>query len=140
MAERRGWTTVVRRWGLRWFDLKLGRAPVDYKEASARALVAWGGRVGPGHGDGGGGGASARRCAGLELTELERRALAGAGSCGEDGDAVAVMEKQLGVACAVNDDGGAAGARWLCLRVLRTAKEEQKTETEGADGSGRLLA
>ena len=50
------------------------------------------------------------------------------------------MEKRLGEACAVNDDGGAAGARRLCLRVLRTAKEEQKNETEGADGSGRLLA
>ena len=51
-----------------------------------------------------------------------------------------MMEKQLGVACAVNDDGGAAGARRLCLRVLRTAKEERESKTEGADGSGRLLA
>ena len=88
----------------------------------------------------GGGGAPARRCAGLELTELEQRAQAGAGSCWEVGDAVAVMEKRLGVACAINDDGGAAGARRLCLRVLRTAKEERENETQGADGSGRLLA
>ena len=102
--------------------------------------MAWGGLVRWDHGDGGGGGALVRRCAGLELTELEQRALAGAGSCWEDGDAVAVMEKRLGAACAVNDDGGAAGARRLCLRVLRTAKEERKNETEGADGSGRLLA
>ena len=90
---------------------------MDYKEASARALVAWGGQVGPGHGDGGGGEAPVRRCAGLELTELERQALAGAGSCGEDGDAVAVMEKRLGVACAVNDDGGVAVPRLQLLRA-----------------------
>jgi len=51
-----------------------------------------------------------------------------------------VMEKRLGTAWAVNDDGGAAGARRLRLRVLRTAKEERESETEGADGSGRVLA
>ena len=39
---------------------------------------------------------------------MKRRALAGAGSCGEDSYAVAVMEKRLGEACAVNGDGGAA--------------------------------
>jgi len=44
----------------------------------------------------GGVGALARRCAGLELTELEQRALAGAGSCWEDGDAVAVAKEQRG--------------------------------------------
>ena len=81
-----------------------------------------------------------RRCAGLELTELEQRALGDVGSCWEDGDVVAVMEKRLGAACAINDDGGAAGAQRLRLRVLRTAKEERESETEGADGSGRVLA
>ena len=44
----------------------------------------------------GGGGAPARRCAGLELTEPEQRALAGAGSFWEDGDAVAVAKEQRG--------------------------------------------
>ena len=105
-----------------------------------RALVAWGGLVRWDNGNGGGGGAPVRWCAGLELTELEQRVLAGAGSCWKDGDVVAVMEKRLGAACAVNDDGGAAGARRLCLRVLRTAKEERESETEGADGSGRVVA
>ena len=64
-----------------------------------------------GHDDRVGGGAPARRCAGLELTELEQRALAGVGSRWEGGDAVAVMEKRLGVACAINDDGGATVLR-----------------------------
>ena len=73
----------------------LRRASTDYKEASARALVAWGGLVRWDHGDGGGGGAPVRRCAGLELTELEQRALAGAGSRWEGGDAVAVMNGWL---------------------------------------------
>ena len=50
------------------------------------------------------------------------------------------MEKRLGAAWDVNDDGGAAGARQLRLRVLRTAKEQRESETEGADGSGRVLA
>jgi len=102
--------------------------------------VAWGGLVRWDHGDGGGGGAPVRRCAGLELTELEQQALASAGSCWEDGDAVAVMEKRLGTACAINDDGGAVGARRLRLRVLWTVKEERESETEGVDGSGRVLA
>ena len=58
-----------------------------------------------------------RRCAGLELTELEQRALAGAGSRWEGSDAVAVMEKRLGVACAVNDDSGIAVLRLQLLRA-----------------------
>ena len=60
--------------------------------------------------------------------------------CWGDGGGIAVMKERLGVACAVNDDGGAAGARRLRLRVLRTAKEERESETEGADGSERVLA
>jgi len=47
------------------------------------------------------------------------------------------MEKRLGAAWAVNDDGGAAGARRLRLRVLWTAKEERESETEGAGGCWR---
>ena len=76
-----------------------------------------------------------RRCAGLELTELERRALAGAGSCGEDDDAVAVMDKRLGAACAVNDDSGAAGARRLSLQWRR----RRKCDTGGVAECGRVL-
>ena len=37
-------------------------------------------------------------------------------------------------------DGGAAGARRLRLRELRTAKEERENETEGAGHCGRVLA
>ena len=53
---------------------------------------------------------------------------------------MAVAMGWLGAACAINDDGGAVGARRLRLRVLRTAKEERESETEGADGNGRVLA
>ena len=90
---------------------------MDYREAIARALMAWGGLVRWDHGDGGGGGALVRRCAGLGLTKLEQRALAGVGSRWEGGDAVAVMEKRLGAACAVNDDGGVAVPRLQLLRA-----------------------
>ena len=79
-------------------------------------------------------------CTALALTELEQRALGEAMGCWGDGGGIAVMKERLGAACAVNDDGGAAGARRLRLRVLRTTKEERERETEGADGSGRVLA
>ena len=80
-----------------------------------------------------------RRCAGLELTELEQRALAGVGSCWEDGDAVAVMEKRLGAACAVNDDGGIAVPRLQLLRASGWRRRSRECKTEGADRSGRVL-
>jgi len=38
------------------------------------------------------------------------------------------------------EESGAAGARRLRLRVLWTAKEERESETEGADGTGWVLA
>ena len=79
-------------------------------------------------------------CTTLALTELEQRALGEAMGCWGDDGGIAVMKERLGAGCAVNDDGGAAGARRLRLRVLRTAKEERKSETEGAGGSGRVLA
>ena len=79
-------------------------------------------------------------CTALALTELEQRALGEAMGCWGDGGGIAVMKERLGAACAINDDGGATGARRLRLRVLRTAKEERESETKGADGSGRVLA
>ena len=78
--------------------------------------MAWGGLVRWDHGDGGSGGAPASTCTAQKLTGLEQRALAGAGSHWEGGDAVAVMEKRLGTACAVNDDGGVAVPRLQLLR------------------------
>ena len=59
-----------------------------------------------------------RLCAGLELIKLNQWARAGAGSRWDGGGAVAVMEKRLGVACAVNDDSGAAVPRLQLLRAL----------------------
>jgi len=73
--------------------------------------VACSGRVGSDHGDEGDGGAPARLCAGLELTEHRQRALGEAVGCWGGGGAVAVMEKRLGTACAINDDGGAVVLR-----------------------------
>ena len=46
------------------------------------------------------------------------------------------MEERLGAACAINDDGGAAGARRLRLRVLRTAKEEREAKLRARTGAG----
>ena len=69
---------------------------MDYREAIVHALVAWGGLVRWDHGDGGGGRAPTRLCVGLELTELEQRALGGAVGCWGGGGAIAVMEKRLG--------------------------------------------
>ena len=66
------------------------------------------------HGDGGSSGAPASTCTARRLTRLEQRALAGAGSHWEGGDAVVVMEKRLGAACAINDGGGVA-VPWLQL-------------------------
>ena len=73
------------------------------------------------------------------LTRLEQRALAGAGSRWEGGDAVAVMEKRLGAACAVNDDGGVAVPRLQLLRVSGRRRRSWECETEGATECGRVL-
>ena len=51
-----------------------------------------------------------RRCALRWLTKLEQRALGNAGSCWEDGDAIAVMEKRPDKPVAGNDGGG----EWRC--------------------------
>ena len=90
---------------------------MGYGKPSASTSVARGGRWRRGHDDGVGGGAPARLCVGLGLTELEQQALAGVGSHWEGGDAVVVMEKWLGVACAINDDGGVAVPRLQLLRA-----------------------
>ena len=79
-------------------------------------------------------------CTALALIELEQRALGEAMGCWGDGGGIAVMKERLGAACAVNDDGGAAGARRLRLRVLRTVKEERESETKSTDRGGRVLA
>jgi len=96
----------------------LRRASTHYDKANALTNTASGGRIRSDHGDGGGGRALARLCAGLELTELNQWARAGAGSRWDGGGAVAVMEKRLGTACAINDDGGAAVPRLQLLRAL----------------------
>ena len=79
--------------------------------------MAWGGLVRWDHGDRGSGGAPTSTCTARRLTGLEQRALAGAGSRWEGGDAIAVMEKRLGAACAVNDDGGVTVPRLQLLRA-----------------------
>ena len=71
----------------------------------------------------------------LTAGTVGRRGVAGktVEGCGGDGGA----RRELAPPMA---GGGAPGARRLRLRVLRTAKEERESETEGADGSGRVLA
>ena len=62
----------------------------------------------------------------LLLTKCGQRARAEAVSHGSLGGGVAAVEKRRGRAGVGYGDGGAAGARRLCSRVLRTAKEEQR--------------
>ena len=76
----------------------------------------------------------------LALTKGYQQTREEAVRCWGGGGAMAVVMGWLGVACAINGDGGTAGARRLRLRVLRTAKEEWESETEGADGGGWVLA
>jgi len=114
MAARRGGTSAVRRWGLRWLDLELGRAPVDYSEPSASA-IAWNGRLQRrGHDDGHGGEAPVSLCTALTLTEREWRAREEATGCWGDGGAMAVVREWLGASCAQlwrrRSCGNAAGA------------------------------
>jgi len=73
------------------------------------------------------------------LTGLEQLALAGARSRWEGGDAIAVMEKRLGAACAVNDDGGIAVPRLQLLRASGWRRRSWEYETEGAAECGRVL-
>ena len=73
------------------------------------------------------------------LTGLEQRALAGAGSRWEGSDAVAVMEKRLGVACAVNDDGGVVVPRLQLLQASGWRRRSWECETEGAAECGWVL-
>ena len=74
----------------------LHRASTDYKEAIARALVAWGGLVRWDHGDGLGGRAPTSSCALLWLTKHGQRVQVEAVSRGGSGGGVAVVEKQRG--------------------------------------------
>ena len=78
-------------------------------------------------------------CTVLRLTKLEKRALAGVGSRWEGGDAVAVMEKRLGAACAINDDGGIAVPRLQLLRASGQRRRSWKCKTEGTTECGRVL-
>ena len=78
-------------------------------------------------------------CTARRLTGLEQRALAGVGSRWEGGDAVAVMEKRLGAACAVNDDGGVAVPRLQLLRASGRRRRSRGKEKWGAGWIGRAL-
>ena len=84
----------------------------------------------------GGGRAPARRCAGLELTELEQRALEDAVGCWGGGGAVAVVLEWPGTSWRGYGDGGAARARRLRLRELRTAKEEREMKLRALGVAG----
>ena len=123
MAERRGWTSAGRRWRLRLFDLKLGRALGYYGEPSALANAWIGGLWRRGHDDGACGGTPASLCTRLELTEREWRALEGATGCWGDGSAIAVAKEQRGRAGDGYGDGGGAGRARLSLRRGRRSRK-----------------
>ena len=135
MAERRGWTSAGRRWRLRLFDLKLGRALGYYGEPSALANAWIGGLWRRGHDDGAHGGTPASLCTRLELTEREWRALEGATGCWGDGSAIAVAKEQRGRAGDVYGDGG---ARRLSAAAVRKRRRRERNGSAG--WLGRALA
>jgi len=123
MAERRGWTTAKRRRRPRWPDLRFGRAPGYYGGPSALANAWRGGLWRRGHDDGAHGGTPARRCAGLELTELKT---AGTGWRRES------RGRRL---CGCGD--GEAARRGLCRQRLRWRCGSSTAMLAGAaDGEG----
>ena len=133
MAERRGWTSAGRRWRLRLFDLKLGRALGYYGEPSALANAWIGGLWRRGHDDGAHGGTPASLCTRLELTEREWRALEGATGCWGDGSAIAVAKEQRGRA---GDGYGDGGAR----RLSAAAAARKKSRGNAKMGCGWVRA
>ena len=136
MAARRGRTSAVRRWGLRWLDLELGRAPVDYSEPSASA-IAWNGRLQRrGHDDGHGGEAPVSLCTALTLTEREWRAREEATGCWGDGGAIAVAKEQRGRAGDGYGDGGGAGRARLSLRRGRRSRKWEMRRGVARTGAG----
>ena len=60
--------------------------------------------------------------------------------CWGNGGAMAVVLEWPGASWRGYGDDGAARARRLRLRELRTAKEERENETEAAGRCGRVLA
>ena len=88
----------------------------------------------------GGGGAPARRCAGLELTELEQRALEDAVGCWGGGGAVAVVLEWPGVSCSRLWRRRSCGSSAAALAGAADGEEGAGNETEGAGRCGRVLA
>jgi len=99
----------------------------------------------------GGGGAPARRCAGLELTELEQRALEDAVGCWGGGGAVAVVLEWPGASCArlwrrrsggrsavaAARKNGRGEAKWSAGRLGRTLATLRRARAQrGLRGQG----
>jgi len=97
---------------------------VDYKEAIARAIVACGGRVGPGHGDGGWRKSSGEVLHGAGLTELEQRALLDAVGCWGAGGAAVVTKRRLGASLRGLWRRRSYGSSAAAAAVLAQEKEE----------------
>jgi len=106
MAERWGWTTAVRRCGLRWFKLTRGQASVDAGEPSALANGAGGGLWRCGHDDRVRSGAPVSIGTALALTELEWRAREEAVGRWGASCAAAVKNGWLGASLRGYGDGG----------------------------------
>ena len=88
----------------------------------------------------GGGGAPARRCAGLELTELEQRALEDAVGCWGGGGAVAVVLEWPGASYARLWRRRSCGSSAAALAGAADGEGGAGNETEGAGRCGRVLA
>ena len=95
MAERRGWTTAVRRWRPRRSEKRRGRVSLGSGEPNAHGYTVYGGGTCPSHGDGLGGGAPASLRTTLALTEGCQRAWEEVVRCWGGGGAMAVVMEWL---------------------------------------------
>ena len=137
MAERRGWTTAVRRWRPRQSEKGRGRVSLSSSEPNAHGYAVYGGGTRPSHDDGRGGEAPASLRTTLALTVGCQRAREEAG--GWRWSATVVMEwlgASLCTVMATAELRELGGCCWRC----ETTKEERGKRTEGAGRCGRVLA
>ena len=95
MAERRGWTTAVRRWRPRRSEKGCGRVSLGSGKPNAHGYAVYGGGTRPSHGDGRGGESLASTSMALALTERGQRAREEAVRCWGGGGAMAVVMEWL---------------------------------------------
>ena len=136
MAERRGWTSAVRRRRPRRLNLRCGQATMNAGGPSALANGAGGGLWRRGHDDGAHGGTPASLHALRWLTGLCQRARGETMGCWGDGGAITVVREWPGTSCALlwrRRSGGRSAAA--------AVRKRRRRERNGSAGwLGRALA